>query len=494
MGVSAQEALRITDVLEKELDRRQASITLWNDIYGGKQNLGYASERFRQAFGGLFEDFSDNWSEVVCDAPAERLTPVGFRFGTGDEKDPPAADKDAQRIWQSSSMDAWARVAHTEASVKARAFVLVWAADPDAEDVEPEITVEDATQCIVAYEPGSRRKRKAALKRFDGEDGFEYATLYLPDELWKWRRPLSRSGLILPSSLTLNRWLPRGDIPEQQRIDNPLKRVPMVELRNRPRLVDDPAPEHRQVIPIQGALNKLIADMLTASEAGAFPARWGTGIDLPKDPITGQEIDDPELWRLAVNKMLRASNPQARFGNFEAADLSNFVAGITLLTEHISALSRTPPTYFMGKVQNVSADALTAAEAGLASKCRDKTMFYGEDWEEVMRLAFLVKGDDKRGNNPLAETIWRDVEYRTEAQHIDAVLKKKALGVPWRQLMEDAGYTPTQIDRMERMLEQDADRAARALAFKTPDGDDFDDGLDDEQLPDGDRDGEEVAA
>lgn len=486
MPVSAQEALRITNVLDQELDRRQAEITLWNDVYKGKENLGYASDRFRQAFGGLFEGFTDNWSEVVCDAPSERLTPVGFRFGTGDEKDPPAADKNAQRIWQASNMDAWSRVAHTEASVKSRAFVLVWAADPDAKDPEPEITVEDATQCIVAYEPGSRRKRKAALKRFDGEDGFEYATLYLPDELWKWKRSRTHTNLVLPSSLALTRWLPRGDEPEQQRIDNPMKRVPMVELRNRPRLTDDPTPEHRQVIPIQSALGKLIADMLTASEAGAFPARWGTGIDLPKDPLTGQEIDDPELWRLAVNKMLRASNPQARFGNFEAADLSNFVAGITLLTEHISALSRTPPTYFMGKVQNVSADTLTAAEAGLASKCRDKTMFLGEDWEEVMRLAFLVKGDEKRGGNPLAETIWRDVEYRTEAQHIDAVLKKKALGVPWRQLMEDAGYTPTQIDRMERMLEQDTERAARALAFKTPE-DDFDDGLDDAELPHGAR-------
>ncbi|MET8658160.1 phage portal protein [Streptomyces griseus] len=466
MPVTPQEALQITSVLEQELDRRQVNITLWNNIYKGNQNLGFATDRFKAAFGGLFEGFSDNWSEVVCDAPSERLCPVGFRFGTGDEKDPPAADKGAQRIWQASNMDAWSQVAHTEASVKARSFVLVWADDPDADEVEPEITVEDATQCIVAYEPGSRRKRKAALKRFDGDDGYQYATLYLRDELWKWRRRKgTASGLILPSSLVLTKWEPRGDRPDQQRIDNPLGRVPMVELRNRPRLIDDPTPEHRQVIPLQAALGKLIADMITASEAGAFPARWGTGIDLPKDPITGQEIDDPELWKLAVNKMLRASNPQARFGNFEAADLSNFVAGITLLTEHISALSRTPPTYFMGKIQNVSADALTAAEAGLTSKCRIKTTFLGEDWEEVLRLAFLVKGDTKRGNNPLAETIWRDVEYRTEAQHIDAVLKKKALGVPWRQLMEDAGYTPTQIDRMEAMLEKDAERAGRALAF-----------------------------
>ncbi|MGW1931874.1 phage portal protein [Streptomyces sp. NPDC001919] len=488
MAVTAQEALRITSMLEQELDRRQASITLWNDIYKGSQNLGFASERFKAAFGGLFKGFSDNWSEVVCDAPSERLCPVGFRFGTGDEKDPPAADKHAQRIWQSSNMDAWARVAHTEAAVKSRSFVLVWAEDPDAAEVEPEITVEDATQCIVAYEPGSRRKRKAALKRFEGDDGYQYSTLYLRDELWKWRRVRSTSGLLLPSSLSLSRWEPRGDRPEEQRIDNPLDRVPMVELRNRPRLTDDPTPEHKQVIPIQIAVTKLIADMLTASEAGAFPARWGTGIDLPKDPLTGQEIDDPELWRLAVNKMLRASNKDAKFGNFEAADLSNFVAGINLLTEHISALSRTPPTYFMGKIQNVSADALTAAEAGLASKCGIKTTFLGEDWEEVMRLAFLVKGDEKRGRNPLAETIWRDVEYRTEAQHIDAVLKKKNLGVPWRQLMEDVGYTPTQIDRMERMLEADAERAARALAFKPPGEEDF---LDEGEGAD-DRTGDEV--
>jgi hypothetical protein len=61
--------------------------------YKGKHNLGFASDRFRQAFGGLFKDFADNWCEVVCDAPAERLTPVGFRFGTGDETDPPAADR-----------------------------------------------------------------------------------------------------------------------------------------------------------------------------------------------------------------------------------------------------------------------------------------------------------------------------------------------------------------------------------------------------------------
>jgi hypothetical protein len=82
----------------------------------------------------------------------------------------------------------------------------------------------------------------------------------------------------------------------------------------------------------------------------------------------------------------------------------------------------------MGKIENVAADTMTAAETALVSKCRDKTTFLGEDWEEVMRLAFLVKGDEKRGTNPLAETIWANVAYRSEAQMMDALTKKKASG------------------------------------------------------------------
>ncbi|OKI22213.1 phage portal protein [Streptomyces sp. CB03911] len=468
MAVDAQEALRITRTLEARLDKRQAEIKVWNDFYGGEQHrLEFASDRFKAAFGGLFAGFSDNWCQVVCDAPAERMTPLGFRFGTDESGEPLAADKEAQRFWQANGMDAWGRVAMTEMMVKSRSFALTWAENPEDNETEPEITVEDATQCIVAYEPGNRRRRRAALKRFEDEDGrYLYSTLYLPDQVWKWQRRQLTSGLILPSSMALGGWEPRGGGKlDQVVIPNPLGRVPMVELVNRQRLVDDPTPEHKQVMPLQRAVNKLVVDMLVAAEAGAFPARWGAGIDLPKDPVTGQEIDDPEMWRLSVSKMLRASSPQARFGNFQAADLRNFVVGIEMLIEHIAAQSRTPPGYMTGKLVNVNAEAMQESEVGLIAKTKDKITFVGESLEEMIRLCFLVKDDKKRGNDPLVETIWSSVEYRSDAQVVDAVLKKKSLGVPWRQLMEDLGYTPSQITRMEAMLEQDANRAARALAF-----------------------------
>lgn len=71
-----------------------------------------------------------------------------------------------------------------------------------------------------------------------------------------------------------------------------------------------------------------------------------------------------------------------------------------------------------------------------------------------MRLAFAVKGDPRKDAH-LAETIWRDAEYRSEAEHIDALLKLNSLGVPRQQLWQDAGYTPAQIERFEVMAAQD---------------------------------------
>jgi hypothetical protein len=55
-----------------------------------------------------------------------------------------------------------------------------------------------------------------------------------------------------------------------------------------------------------------------------------------------------------------------------------------------------------------------------------------------------------------AETIWRNTESRSEAQVVDAAVKKQALGVPFEQNMEDIGYSPQVIDRMLAMKETDA--------------------------------------
>ena len=61
-------------------------------------------------------------------------------------------------------------IAHTEAGKCGRCYLLV---DPNDGD-GPRITVEHPAQVIVALDPGDRRKRLAALKRWLGDDGYHY--------------------------------------------------------------------------------------------------------------------------------------------------------------------------------------------------------------------------------------------------------------------------------------------------------------------------------
>ena len=81
---------------------------------------------------------------------------------------------------------------------------------------------------------------------------------------------------------------------------------------------------------------------------------------------------------------------------------------------------------------------------------------------DVRRLAFRAAGDATRGAYMAAETIWRDPENRTESQHVDALQKLAAIGIPQEQLWADAGYSPQQIKRFLEM------RGGTAPAPETP--------------------------
>jgi hypothetical protein len=140
-----------------------------------------------------------------------------------------------------NALDADSQLGFLGAVNAGRSFVLVWG-NPDDPDT-PEVTFEDASQCIVVYCPGSRRHRRAALKRWeDGTD--DYATLYLPNEVWKFKRGrlgmYQKTPYMQEADDEMNGWAVRdmGDEPNPQ--PNPLGVVPMVELPNRPTMVSDP--------------------------------------------------------------------------------------------------------------------------------------------------------------------------------------------------------------------------------------------------------------
>jgi hypothetical protein len=432
--------------LGRKLDNERSQIHLYDDYYEGKHPLAFASEKFLKAFGGLFEQFADNWCDLVVDALVERLKVQGFRYPTdGGET---AADQDAWNIWQANNLDAESQIGIREAVINGRSAAIVWA--DRSSDIGVEITFEHPSEVFVEMMPGSRRKRAAALKRWTDDDGTVFANVYLPDAIYKYRSRGKGDALVGLRSST--EWVERETQGEPWPLPNPLKVVPVVPFYNRPRMLLPGRSEIHRVIPVQNGVNKLVADMLVASEYAAFRQRWVTGIDIPRDPVTNQPIEE---FRPAVDRMFKAKSQDTKFGEFTASELQNFVTGVEMLVQHIASQSRTPPHYFYLKGTFPSGESIKSAETGLVAKTLDRSIFLSESCEETIGLAFLVL-DDPRAKVTNAETIWADPESRSEAEHVDAVIKRRAIGVPFEQLWEDVGYTPQQIERMKEMRKLEA--------------------------------------
>ena len=64
-------------------------------------------------------------------------------------------------------------------------------------------------------------------------------------------------------------------------IDNPLGVVPLVPMLNNADTLGGASSEVQAILPLQDAVNKLLADMMIAREYSSFRQRWGPGSSCP---------------------------------------------------------------------------------------------------------------------------------------------------------------------------------------------------------------------
>ncbi|MCQ6554802.1 phage portal protein [Streptomyces sp. C10-9-1] len=395
-------------------------------------------------------DARTNWTRLVVDSPAERLRVTGFRSG-GTNEALSVADTDANRIWRENAMVAESRLVHYGALTQRRAFVLV----ERNRDGRPVMTHETPRQVAVERAQGSRRELAAGLKLWrDDWTGNTRATLWTPTQIYEFVTK-TETPTFVARTASLRGWdafvLPR-DRDGYRR--NDLGEVPLVPFVNRRQISPDGFAEHEDILSVQNRINMKLIMLVGAAKYGAFRQRYAAGLEIDEDPITGKPI---EPFKLDIQKLWTTADPEVRFGEFSSTDLAPYVRSVESAVQDLAAISKTPPHYIIGAVVNVSGDALKAAETGLVAKVLDQCDDFGESWQHSMRLAFKAAGDEARAADYTLETVWRDPESRTVSELADAAVKKQAAGVPWRQRMEDLGYTPAQISRME------IDRATDAL-------------------------------
>lgn len=424
--------------LAKRLNERQAHITLMSRYYEGDHPLPLTEENVRKEFMRLLTQSRANWTGLIVEALAERLHVDGFRL-TGEQE----ADDDAWAIWQANELDADSELTHIEALVCGESYVSVWA-NPDDPEM-PLITPEHPSQMIVEPDRTNRRLVGAALKVWNDDwTGERWATLYLPDRIYKYRAP--GAGVPWPA-FTEGMTMPGGVWRERdESLPNPLGVVPVVPFRNKPRLLTGGRSEIADLTDIQDRINKTLFDRAMASEYSSYRQRYVIGLEISYD-ANGQP---KEPFKHRQDRLWQAEDPAVQFGEFSATDLGPYIASVASDVQHMAAISRTPPHYLLGQIVNVSGDALKAAEAGLSSKAASRTRHFGEAWEKVIRLGFAVL-DDPRAKVTDSQVIWHDVETRTEGERVDALTKMATLGVPRPALWERWGASQQEIERWRGM-------------------------------------------
>lgn len=448
----------VTKLAEKH-SQRLPTLRKYLNYYDGNQDLAFATQRFQDHYGGLFKELAVNICSVIVQAMVERMRVQGISIPVKtDDPDAPQRtyDADAWAMWQRNGMDSHSNEHHTVTAATGYGYVTVWG-DSDDKAV---MTVEDPLQMIVAY-TSTPRRRAAALKRWIDEwTGYEFATLYLPDSIHRFRSETASAQIAgeFTSQIDVT-WVPRGNASV---VENPLGVVPVVEYVNDPTVRGEGRSEIASIIPIQDAINKLVCDMVLASEFAAYPQRWAVGLEVTADE-NGQ-LRKP--FEAALERLWTMSNPDGKFGQFAPAELANYVKGKESLLQDAAFISRTPRHYFMQSGQAPSGDSIKGGETGLVAKVKDREKTHDDPYEETFRLGFLVEGKKDKAAAWDAEIKWADPEYRTEGELTDAVIKQHAAGLlPTDMARERLGLSPQQIEKARRLtlsetlLKQGADLA-----------------------------------
>jgi hypothetical protein len=440
MALTEDEQTTLTR-LQGQLTRAQRHNRVMDAYYDGEQRveqLGLAVPPELRRFLTIVA-----WPGTYVDAIEERIDLEGFRLPGATD-----ADADLWRIWQANGLDEESQLAHLDALVRQRSFIVVGAGDttsPDAPDADgeeadrdtsvPLITVESSDEVAVELSPRTRRVSAAAKVYKDGPA--IRATLYLPDvTVW-----LERENA---------RWT------ELDRDEHLLGVVPVVPLVNRPRLSRrEGRSQIQRVIGLTDAAARALTNAQLATEIMAIPQRYVLGAS--KGDFIDKDGQVLTTWEAYFGAIWALKNGDAKVGQFSAADLSNFKTIVDHYAALVSGVTGLPMRYLGQSTPNPpSAESIRADESRLIKTCERFEKSAAGSWELAMRIARRIIDGRWAPELLQLETMWRDPATPTRAQQADAAVKLVQAGIlPVEAAWEDLGYSAARRAKLRELREAD---------------------------------------
>lgn len=438
--------------------------------YDGNHDLAFATEKFQNTFGTLFREFALNLCPVICDALRDKLRVTGFGVedagvvssqqsavrsrNSGNSVD--SVTSATRLIWQRNRMGTRAGEVHKEALKNGDAYAIVW---PNTRG-EAVIYPNKAANISVVYDDDCPGSIIRAAKYWRTADKYIRLNLFYPYRIEKYISRAASEGTLPdangfqpfgsrfkvqssklgPDSSTLN--LELGTLNSDSVILNPYGVVPVFHFANNADIGMPGRSELDAAIPVQDGLNKSVLDMLVAMEFSAYRQRWAAGIEIEYD-AAGKAIAP---FTAGVDHLWIADNPNARFGDFDTAQLDQFLKVKDSFRVDIASITGTPLHYLLQTTGGVpSGESLKKAETRFIAKARDRQDSFGQVWSDVMAFALAVEG---RGRDTRLLTEWEDPAAVSEREVLENILLKKQIGLPVEQALIEAGYGEADVKKM----------------------------------------------
>lgn len=447
-------------LLEARIEEQKRYALPFECRYANEYVLPFIAQEYREVYGNrsdhlllsLLEAPRTGAAAVTVDALVERLTLLG---GTSDDKDTALGITQA---WEDNDLDVMHREAHREALVRREGFGMVSKAVDGRRAV---FTIESSEQCAVHRMQGPPYDVDVAFKRsVDEWTGEERGLLRLP----------GKDVFLVPGQTEI----PPGTRGEQaagrwkieREVATGTNVVQVVQFAHQPRLRKPPVSEIEAIVTLVDEVDLIEGLMVFAGHFGAVPIRYGTGIDVqrdPKDPtkpLLGPDGKALMGFKPRADHFWFTSKPDGKFGQLTPATLDTFVAWANHARTNLRAKTKVASTYYAIDLKtHMSAELLKTDEAPMVRRVlaigRDGT--FNQAWRRGLTMIAEAQGLHGR-----VRPVWADPQTRMDAQAVDAFGKAVVGGLGIVTAAEKfLGWTRTEAEQaVEEARQERADQAA----------------------------------
>jgi hypothetical protein len=431
--------------------RDQTHFDTLHDFVKGERGLPHIPDNADEEVKEIRRISVYNVLTLVLDAFVQNLSVVGYR--NADQE----ANADGWKIWQANQMDARQAEIYSAAVKYGVAYVVVDRGENG--DKAPIFRPRSPRQLLATYaDPQIDLWPQYALETWvDTTDAEPRRRGLLFDDVMAW--PLDLGPITPPmQDDSENNQAKRvvfelsangiGEPIKHNAIVNGEAVCPVVRYINRRDSEDLVEGEIERLLKEQRAINEVNFDRLIVGRFGAFPqtvlSRWES---MPEDVNQVLKASMRRVW--AFDEDVQATR-------LPAASVDGYNSLIEALETHVALRAQISPASITGKMVNLSADALAAAEANQQRKLTAMRESHGESHEQLLQLGAAMSGGVPAADD--AEVVWRDTEARSFAAIVDGITKLgQALqaGAPIEPLLPlIPGLTQQMISALKAHAEQ----------------------------------------